>query len=84
MIDKPLEKLTAHEAVAAGLIDAIKSGEAKVTGIYTVDKNCKVNFHQQNILFTDVFENIRLIKFADNSELITFWEYLGEEISGNG
>ena len=79
MIDTPLTILTAENAVEQGLIDAIKNGEAKVTGVYTIDKDCKIDFHQRNFFFTTNNDEVILARFADNYELFHFWELLGNE-----
>ena len=78
MIDTPITKLTAKTAVDAGLIEAVKSGEAIVTGVYSIGKDLKVNFTQRNFFFTDKNNEVILAKFADSVELIKFWEILGE------
>ena len=79
MLDLPLKKLTADEAVNLGLIDAIKNGEAKIAGVYTIDKNCKVDFTQRNFFFTTKNDEVILAKFANNYEVFHFWELLGSE-----
>lgn len=77
MIDKKLEWLTADEAVKAGLIEALRKGEVKLEGIYTIGKDCKVDFKQKNFFFTDNDNEIRLAKFADNAEVMKFWGNFG-------
>ena len=79
MIDTPLRKITAEKAVELGLIDAIKNGETLITGIYTIDKDLKIDFTQRNFFFTTNDDEVILAKFADNEELIKFWEILGNE-----
>ena len=79
MIDTPLRKITAEKAVELGLIDAIKNGETLITGIYTIDKDLKIDFTQRNFFFTTNDDGVILAKFADNEELIKFWEILGNE-----
>ena len=78
MIDIPLRRITAKEAVKLGLIDAIKNDETTLTGVYLIDKNLKMDFAQRNFFFTTKENEIVLAKFADNEELIKFWEILGE------
>ena len=77
MIDAPLRKVTAKEAVKLGLIDAMKNGETTITGVYLIDKNLKMDFAQRNFFFTTKNNEVILAKFADNEELIKFWEILG-------
>ena len=79
MIDTPLTLLTAEKAVELGLIDAIKNGEANITGVYSIGKDCKIDFHQRNFFFTTKDDEVILAKFADNYELFHFWEILGNE-----
>ena len=52
MIDIPLRRITAKEAVKLGLIDAIKNDETTLTGVYLIDKNLKMDFAQRNFFFT--------------------------------
>lgn len=78
MIDKEVENFSADEAVEAGLIDALKNGDTKIEGFYSIGKECKVDFHQKKFFFTDKNNEVRLAKFADNVELLKFWEKLGE------
>ena len=79
MIDTPLTILTAEKAVELGLIDAIKNGEALITGVYSIAQDCKIDFHQRNFFFTTNNDEVILAKFADNEEVLKFWEILGEE-----
>ena len=44
-----------------------------------IDKDCKIDFHQRNFFFTTNDDEVILAKFADNEELIKFWEILGNE-----
>ena len=81
MIDKKLERLSAEEAVKAGLIDALQKGEVKIEGIYSIGKDCKIDFKQKNFFFRDKTNEVRLVKFADNVEVLKFWERLGADDS---
>lgn len=73
MIDTSVENFTALEAVETGLIDAIKRGETKVAGSFSIDKNgLKVN--KQKFCFRDKFGSLVVGKFVSDDELWNFWE----------
>lgn len=78
MVDMGVEKFSAQGAIDAGLIDAIKSGVAKVSGTYEVGTDCKLSFASKVFNFIDKSGNLRLGKFED-TELINFWEMLSDE-----
>lgn len=72
MITANLEKFTAEEAVVLGLIDAIKRGETKIEGNYTLGEDGVIEFKQRNFIFTDKFGTLHVGKFADEEALIDF------------
>ena len=77
MIDTSVENFTANEAVETELIDAIKCGETKVAGSFSLDKNgLKIN--QQKFCFKDNFGNLVVGKFASDNELWNFFEKYAE------
>ena len=78
MIDTQLEKFTSAAAVDAGLIDAIKRGEAKVSGTYELLPEGGIKFEQNNFLFKDKWGVLRVGSFANADELCTFWDKFGE------
>ena len=65
MIDLEFEQFTAQSAVDAGLIEAIKRGEAKITGSYEVTADGFLIYEQNNFLFTDKTGKLRCGRFAD-------------------
>lgn len=65
MIDLQVELFTAQAAVEAGLIDAIKRGETKITGSYEFTRDGFLNFEQRNFVFKDKFGNLRCGKFTE-------------------
>lgn len=74
MIDSKLEEMTAKEAVDAGLIEAIVDGSAKISGTYELTKNGGIEYDQNNFSFKDKNNNLRVGRFKDNIELLTFFE----------
>lgn len=74
MIDTEVEKFTAENAVEAGLVDAVKSGAAKVTGAYEMTKDGFIEFKQKTFTFTDKRGNLRFGKFDGDEEIVKFWE----------
>lgn len=78
MIDTPVEKITAAEALAAGLDRAIKRGETSINGTYKIDAEyiSTSTFKQSNFTFKDAVGNLRVGKFANDKELIKFLEFL--------
>ena len=79
MIDVQLEEMTIKEAVDAGLVEAIKRGEAKVCGSYELTQDGYVEFDQNNFMFKDKNNVLRVGRFKDNGELVGFWK----EFDGN-
>lgn len=65
MIDLQVELFTAQTAVDAGLIEAIKRGEAKINGSYELTSDGFLQYEQNNFLFKDKFGNLRAGKFID-------------------
>lgn len=78
MITANLEKFTVEEAVVLGLIDAIKRGETKIEGSYTLGEDGVIEFKQRNFLFTDKFGTLHVGKFVDEEALIDFWGEVGK------
>ena len=72
MIDIPFEEMTAAEAVNAGLIDALKNGEVKISGTYEITAEGKIEYDQNNFVFKDKGGYLRLGKFKDTVELTEF------------
>lgn len=72
MIDIESERFTAADAVAAGLIDAVKRGETVIEGSYAVDKDGAIEFRQRNFTFTDKTGGLRTGRFDDTGELLDF------------
>ena len=79
MVDLEIEEFTAQEATRAGLIDAIKRGETKISGTYELTPDGYVEFEQNNFTFKDKNNNLRCGKFKYDSELVDFWEEFGLE-----
>lgn len=77
MIDTQLEEFTAAEAVSIGLIEAIKRGEAKVSGTYELLPEGGIKFDQNNFLFKDKWGELRVGSFKDADELQSFWDKFG-------
>ena len=65
MIDLIVEKFTAKTAVDTGLIEAMKSGDVKITGSYELTKDGFLNYQQNNFVFKDKFGNLRCGRFID-------------------
>ena len=78
MINTLVEKLTAAEALAAGLDRAIKRGETTINGTYKIDTEYISNptFKQSNFTFKDSVGNLRVGKFTNDKELIKFLAFL--------
>lgn len=74
MIDTKLEEFTAAEAVDAGLIEAVKRGETKVSGTYALTVKGEVEFDQNNFLFKDKNNNLRAGVFESADEICAFWD----------
>lgn len=79
MIDVQLEEMTAAEAIDAGLVEAIERGEAKVSGKYELTQDGEIEFEQNNFMFKDKNNVLRVGKFKDDVELVNFWEEFGWE-----
>lgn len=80
MVDLEIEEFTAETATRAGLVDAIKRGETKISGTYELTPEGYVEFEQNNFVFTDKNNNLRGGRFKDDSELLNFWSNFGFEI----
>lgn len=79
MIDTQAENFTAKEAIETGLIEAIKNGETKVAGSFTLDKNgLKVN--QQKFCFKDKYGYLVVGKFVNDNELWNFFESYSDSL----
>ena len=65
MINFKEELFTAQTAVDAGLIEAIKRGEVKITGSYELTPDGFLLYQQNNFVFTDKFGNLRCGKFKE-------------------
>ena len=72
MIDTPLEKLTAEEAIQAGLMKAVYKNFAIIKGKYLVNNDGSVVYGQKAFFFQDRFGKTRLMKFVSNEEFIKF------------
>ena len=76
MIDLEFEQFTAQSAVDAGLIEAVKRGETKITGSYELTADGFLNYEQNNFVFKDKFGNLRCGRFTeifrDISEITMF------------
>ena len=72
MITNELEYFTAKEAVKDGLIESIKSVETKIAGSYEIFANGGFDFNQRNFVFKDKLGNLRVGRFKDGGELLTF------------
>ena len=79
MIDTSVENFTADEAIETGLIEAIKCGETKVAGSFSLDKNgLKIN--QQKFCFKGSDGFFCAGKFVSNDELWNFFEKYAESL----
>ena len=78
MITNELEYFTAQEAIKAGLYDAIKRGESKFSGHYELSKDGNFDIKQQNFVFKDTNNNLRIGKFRDVDEVLDFMSYIRE------
>lgn len=65
MNDLEFEQFTAQSAVEAGLIEAIKRGEAKITGSYELTADGFLVYEQNNFLFTDKTGKLRCGRFVE-------------------
>ncbi len=80
MIDMPVEKFTAEEAVAIGLADAVKSGAVKISGSYELKTDGLLEFKQKTFNFTDKLGAVHFAQFKNSDELeefanwIEFWK----------
>lgn len=78
MLDTRAENFTAEEAIETGLIEALKRGETKITGSYSLSKDgLKIN--QQKFSFKDSDGFLVIGKFADDEELWKFWLRFSEK-----
>lgn len=78
MIDTKIEEFTSAGAVEAGLIEAIKRGEAKVSGTYELLPEGGIKFEQNNFLFKDKWGELRVGSFESANVLLEFWEKFEE------
>lgn len=65
MKDLQIELFTAQTAVDAGLIEAIKRGETKITGSYELTADGFLQYEQNNFIFKDKFGNLRCGRFTE-------------------
>lgn len=72
MVDTKLEDFSANEAVDVGWIDAILNDTAKVSGTYELTEN-GVEYDQNNFAFKDKWGELRIGRFKDTAELLTFF-----------
>ena len=72
MIDVEIENFTAEEAIQAGLIDAVKRGDTIIEGYYELKKDGVLEFRQRNFTFTDKSGGLRVGRFADTYQLMSF------------
>ena len=88
MIDLEFEQFTAQSAADAGLIEAIKRGETKITGSYEVTADGFLIYEQNNFLFTDKTGKLRCGRFVDTfydiAEITKFSGLFLEEGVKNG
>ena len=71
MTETGFERFSAIEAVNAGLLDAIQSGETKIECQVEIDKG-ELKFDQKIFCFIDKKGKLRAGKFKDETELIAF------------
>lgn len=74
MIDMPVEKFTATEAEAIGLVDAVRNGAVKISGSYELKADGTLDFKHKTFNFTDKFGAVHFGQFADGYELSNFAE----------
>ena len=60
-----VELFTTQTAVDAGLIEAVKRGEAKINGSYELTPDGFLLYRQNNFIFTDKFGNLRCGRFVE-------------------
>ena len=72
MIDNEIENFTATGAIEAGLINAVKRGETMIRGSYVLKDDGFIQLEPRNFCFTDKQGGLRVGKFADTAELISF------------
>lgn len=77
MVDLKIEEFDAAGALSAGLVDAILNGSAKVSGMYELTEN-GVEYDQNNFAFKDKWGALRIGRFKDNAELLTFLSLFGK------
>lgn len=78
MIDTKVETFTAKGAYSKGLIDAIKSGAAKIEGQFTLSKD-GAEFYSPNFTFNDKYDIFHVGKFDDDKEFLKFMELFQNE-----
>lgn len=78
MIDTKVETFTAKGAYSKGLIDAIKSGAAKVECNFTLSKD-GAEFYSPNFTFNDKYDIFHVGKFDDDKEFLKFMELFQNE-----
>ena len=88
MVDLIVETFTAQTAIDAGLIEAVKRGETKITGSYELTPEGFLNYAQNNFIFKDKFGNLRCGKFKeiyhDMAEISLFSALFIESNIGGG
>ena len=72
MVSNELEYFTAQEALDAGLFEALKRGETKICGHYEYDKSGSIEFKQQNFVFKDKNNDLRIGKFKNADDVLEF------------
>lgn len=78
MIDTKVETFTAKGAYSKGLIDAIKSGAAKIEGTFTLSKN-GAEFYSPNFTFNDKYDIFHVGRFDDSEDFLEFVELFQNE-----
>ena len=71
MLKTGFERFTASEAVEAGLIEAVNSGECKIECNVEIEKG-ELKITQRVFCFVDKNGELRAGKFKDDSELVAF------------
>ena len=72
MFDNAFEKFTAMDAVNAGLLEAINSGDTKIE-VRIELYNGELIFDQKVFCFVDKNGKLRAGRFKDDSELVAFF-----------
>ena len=71
-----VEIFTAESAIEAGLIEAVRSGETKISGSYEMNRDGVIEFKQNKFTFIDKNGKLRCgkfkVKFHDMAEVTMF------------